>query len=149
LFTRVLVKHSLECGDYTGLSPATCAARSTGKVAVDTSTLRSVRFPLKTDGEPIIHPAVLWRILVRGAIIGIFLLLLIPFLESARAILMPVLAAVVVGTMLAPLTSFFDRHGIPSVIYATLAVRSGFCVGCRTLFCPTLHHKRSNSTRPA
>src|ERR1700693_5619046 len=92
------------------------------EVAVDTPTARPAQLPLRTDGEAVIHTAALWRILVRGAIIGIFLLLLIPFLESARAILMPVLAAVVVGTMLAPLTSILDRHGIPPIIYATLVV---------------------------
>src|SRR5579863_4950686 len=88
--------------------------------AVDTSTVRPARFPLLTDAEPNIHAAALWRILVRAAIIGIFLLLLISFLESARTILMPVLAAIVVGTMMGPLTLLLEKHGIPSTINAVL-----------------------------
>jgi predicted PurR-regulated permease PerM len=54
------------------------------------------------------------------ALIGIFILALAAFLSFARSILLPVTAAVIVGTILARPTALAARHGIPRWVTAGL-----------------------------
>jgi predicted PurR-regulated permease PerM len=58
----------------------------------------------------------------QGASIGIFILLFIAFLDLARVLLLPVISALVVATMLGPISSRAARHHIPHWLFATLAV---------------------------
>lgn len=56
------------------------------------------------------------------ALIGIFVLLLGGVLIYARGILLPVVAAVVVGAMISPLERTADRYGIPAWLFALTTV---------------------------
>src|SRR5262249_4743919 len=56
--------------------------------------------------------------------IGIFFLLFCVVLELARAVLLPVVSAVVVGLMLGPLTTLAGRYRVPSWVSATVLVAS-------------------------
>jgi predicted PurR-regulated permease PerM len=58
------------------------------------------------------------RVVAQVAVIGIFLLLLIAFLDLARIVLLPVVAAVIVGTALDPLSRRAERARIPRVLFA-------------------------------
>src|SRR5262249_16771399 len=55
------------------------------------------------DPTPVRDVAGIWRSSVQSATIGIFLLLLIAFLYFCHALIVPILAAVVVGATFAPL----------------------------------------------
>lgn len=59
---------------------------------------------------------------VRAAIIGIFLILFIAFLEQGSAILVPIVSAVVIGIVLEPLSRRAERLRIPRVVFATAVV---------------------------
>lgn len=72
-----------------------------------------------------------WGSLSRAATIGIFLLAFGTFLYFGRAILLPILSAVVVATTLAPLVKFGRRHGVSSWITAFLIVF--LCLGALSL----------------
>jgi predicted PurR-regulated permease PerM len=63
-----------------------------------------------------------WTLAVQFAIVGIFLLALIAALYFARAILMPVFAALVIGLTLAPLERRAERHRVPQWLFAVLIV---------------------------
>jgi len=56
---------------------------------------------------------------VQVAIVGIFLLLFIAFLDLGRAILLPVVAAVVMGAVLEPVSRRLQRFGVPRLLFAT------------------------------
>jgi predicted PurR-regulated permease PerM len=63
-----------------------------------------------------------WPRAVQVAIVGIFLLALIAAFYFARAILMPVLAALIIGLTLAPLERRAEQHRVPQWLFATLIV---------------------------
>jgi len=52
------------------------------------------------ESRPVRSVASFWRIAAQAATVGIFLLLFGAFLDLARALLLPVTAAFVIGTML-------------------------------------------------
>lgn len=58
----------------------------------------------------------------RFALIGIFVLMLGAALIYARAILLPVVAAIVVGAMISPLERAADRYGVPAWAFALATV---------------------------
>jgi len=93
---------------------------------------REVRHSLvMSDSRPPEDVSVAWGSLSRAATIGIFLLAFGTFLYFGRAILLPILSAVVVATTLAPLVKFGKRHGISSWITALLIVF--LCLGALSL----------------
>lgn len=63
-----------------------------------------------------------WRMAARAATIGIFLLLFGAFLELARALLLPITAAFVIGTMLGPISDRASARRIPQWLTALVLV---------------------------
>jgi predicted PurR-regulated permease PerM len=62
------------------------------------------------------------RSIANWAIIGIFLMLFGGILYFARAVLVPVLAAALIGTTLGPLSRRAARHHVPPWLFASLAM---------------------------
>jgi predicted PurR-regulated permease PerM len=75
-----------------------------------------------TDPHPLVARDAFWRHLARIASVGIFLIMFGVFLELARAVLLPVVSAAVVGTMLGPLARLAARARIPAWLFAALVV---------------------------
>lgn len=63
-----------------------------------------------------------WPQLTQIAIIGLFIIALVALLYFARAILLPVVSAIVVGAMLGPLEKRAVNYGIPAWLFATVTV---------------------------
>jgi predicted PurR-regulated permease PerM len=63
--------------------------------------------------RPLGDPADLWRFAAQGATLGIFTLMFGAFLYFAQSILLPIVSAVVIGTMLARLAGYLARYGVP------------------------------------
>ncbi len=75
-----------------------------------------------SDPRPAVTPATFWRQASQLATVGIFLIMFGAFLDLARAVLLPIVAAAVIGTMLSPLGRMAAKRGIPSGLFATAAV---------------------------
>ena len=84
-----------------------------------------------SDPRPVESVGGIWTSLSRAATVGIFLLLFGAFLYFGRAILLPIVAAVIVALTLAPLMKAAKRHGISPWITALLIVACG--IGAVTL----------------
>jgi predicted PurR-regulated permease PerM len=63
-----------------------------------------------------------WNLVVQVAIVGIFVLALTAAFYFARAILVPIFAAIVIGLILAPLERRADRYRVPHWLFAVLIV---------------------------
>ena len=63
-----------------------------------------------------------WRTAAQGASIGIFILLFAAFLDLARALLLPIVSALVIATMFGPISSRISRHHVPHWLFAAVAV---------------------------
>lgn len=75
------------------------------------------------DPEGLVTGAVgFWRVAARVATVGIFLLLFGAFLDLARALLLPVTAAFVIGTMLGPIVERGSQHRVPQWLTALFLV---------------------------
>src|SRR5713226_1922208 len=70
------------------------------------------------DPTPFQDTATFWRVIAQAATIFMAALLLGVFLYVARALLLPVLCAVVVGMTLGPLIGHASRRGIPKWLTA-------------------------------
>ena len=81
--------------------------------------LRPSRSEPTEDAQP---RAVDLRLVVQAAIVGIFLLLFIAFLELGRAILLPVVSAVIIGMVLEPLSQRAESFHVPRLAFATTIV---------------------------
>src|SRR6202035_5061528 len=64
------------------------------------------------DPQPLASIAELWGSAAQMATVGIFVLLLVTCLYFCRPILLPVLAAVLIGTTFAPILKHASNHGI-------------------------------------
>ncbi len=64
----------------------------------------------------------LWSTAAQGASIGLFILLFGAFLYLARPLLLPIVSALVIATMLGPISSRVARHHVPHWLFAALAV---------------------------
>jgi predicted PurR-regulated permease PerM len=85
------------------------------------------------DASPVTSLTTMWAAAGQVALFGIFLLLLIGFLYLARSFMLPVFAAVLIGTTLGPVVRSAARRGIPTwvaalVIVAVLAAGVGLAV---------------------
>jgi predicted PurR-regulated permease PerM len=78
--------------------------------------------PELSDPSPPVTPTTFWRRASQVATVGIFLIMFGAFLDLARAVLLPIVAAAVIGTMLSPLGRMAAKRGIPSGLFATGAV---------------------------
>ena len=75
---------------------------------------------LPSDAEPRNSIQDIWAPAARVATVGIFVLLLGATLYVCRPILLPVVAALVIGTTFAPLVKGVARHGIPPWVTAVV-----------------------------
>jgi predicted PurR-regulated permease PerM len=79
------------------------------------------QFPLElTDPQPLEKFKGMWRVAAQVAVIGLFFYATIAAIEYARPVLLPVVAAFMLGTMLAPLSNLASRIHIPTVLSAIL-----------------------------
>ena len=74
------------------------------------------------ESRPVRSVASFWRIASQAATVGIFLLLFGAFLDLARALLLPVTAAFVIGTMLGPIATRASAHRIPQWLTALVLI---------------------------
>lgn len=81
-----------------------------------------MRDQLETDPPPPVTPTTFWRQAAQLATVGIFLIMFGAFLDLARAVLLPIVAAAIVGTMLGPLGQLAARRRIPAWLFALAAV---------------------------
>lgn len=77
---------------------------------------------LVRDPEPIEDVAGIWTAAAQLAIIGIFVLLLLVSLYFSRALLVPVLAAVIIATTFGPLVKTAAEYGIPRSVTSLVLV---------------------------
>ncbi|HEY2138391.1 MAG TPA: hypothetical protein VGH49_21085, partial [Xanthobacteraceae bacterium] len=75
-----------------------------------------------TDPRPVIASGALWRRVAQIAIVGIFLIMFGGLLDLARNILLPIVAAVVIGTMFGPLARIAANRRIPGWLFAAVMV---------------------------
>jgi predicted PurR-regulated permease PerM len=83
--------------------------------------------PLSRLRRAVVDPAAagtetLWRTAAQAAGIGLFILLFGAFLHLARALLLPIVSALVIATMLSPISSRVARHHVPHWLFAALVV---------------------------
>jgi predicted PurR-regulated permease PerM len=77
------------------------------------------KFPLElTDPQPLEKFEGMWRVAGQIALIGLFFYATIGAIEFARPILLPVVAAFMLGMMLGPLINRATRAGIPVILSA-------------------------------
>src|SRR5690348_10925017 len=75
---------------------------------------------LVVEDRPPIGGGSFWRGAAQAATIGICLILFGAVLYFTRTITLPVVSAIVIGTMLGPLSARLTRPGIPPVLSAAL-----------------------------
>jgi predicted PurR-regulated permease PerM len=75
-----------------------------------------------TDPRPLMTPSMFWRQAAQLATVGIFIIMFGAFLDLARPVVMPIVAAAVFGTMLGPLARFAGKRGIPAWVFAIATV---------------------------
>jgi predicted PurR-regulated permease PerM len=74
------------------------------------------------DPQPFASIADIWDSAAQMATVGIFFLLLVTCLYFCRAILLPVLAALLIGTTFAPIIKHARKHGVPPWVTAVVLV---------------------------
>jgi predicted PurR-regulated permease PerM len=81
-----------------------------------------VRDEADADPRPSGAGSTFWRQTAQVATVGIFLIMFGAVLDLARAVLLPIVSAAMVGTMLGPLGQLAARRGVPAWAFATAAV---------------------------
>jgi predicted PurR-regulated permease PerM len=81
-----------------------------------------VRDETEADPQPPVTPTTFWRQAAQIATVGIFVIMFGAFLDLARAVVLPIVSAAMVGTMLGPLGVLAARWRIPAWAFATAAV---------------------------
>jgi predicted PurR-regulated permease PerM len=78
----------------------------------------------ETEGDPQapVMPTTFWRQAAQVATVGIFVIMFGAFLDLARAVVLPIVSAAMVGTMLGPLGVLAARWRVPAWAFATAAV---------------------------
>jgi predicted PurR-regulated permease PerM len=74
------------------------------------------------DATPVANTDDVWTSAGQIATIGIFIILAIGFLYLTKAFMLPLVAALIIGTTLAPLVKYADRRGMSSWMAALLLV---------------------------
>jgi predicted PurR-regulated permease PerM len=96
------------------------------------SSRRHVRQPngsadaTATAVEPVASVGQLWKVLTRVAIMGIFVILFGAVLRDTRAVLGPVVAAIIIGSMIGPLIEKITKRGAPPFLAALVIVGALF-----------------------
>lgn len=78
--------------------------------------------PKAVDSEEPLRAPEFWRYAAQGSTVGLFLLALTVCLDLARPILVPVVSAIVIGTMLGPLSRRAAASGVPSWLFSSLTL---------------------------
>jgi predicted PurR-regulated permease PerM len=99
-----------------------CAAAKEGTVEFLRAQREKRTALVISDPQPFAHNADLWGAAAPMATVGIFALLLIGCLSVGRAIVLPVTAAVLIGTTFAPVIRGAQRHGVSPWITALMLV---------------------------
>jgi len=86
------------------------------------SVVRMRDQPAPADPHPPVMPATFWRQAAQLATVGIFIIMFGAFLDLARAVLLPIVSAIMVGAMLGPLGQLAARWRIPAWLFAVAAV---------------------------
>jgi predicted PurR-regulated permease PerM len=81
-----------------------------------------MRDQIELDPHQPVVPTTFWRQAAQIATVGIFVIMFGAFLDLARAVLLPIVAAAMVGTMLGPLGQLAARWRVPSWVFALAAV---------------------------
>src|ERR1700759_512522 len=76
----------------------------------------------EADPQPAVNATTFWRQAAQIATVGIFIIMFGAFLDLARAVLLPIVAAAIVGTMLGPLGQIATRWRVPAWAFALAAV---------------------------
>ena len=74
------------------------------------------------DPHPVASTDDIWATTSQFAIIGIFVLLLVAAFDVARPVLLPITAALLVGTTFGPIVKLAKKHGLPPWATASLIV---------------------------
>jgi len=104
------------------LIPALSRAGDQEKNHMDTKSPIEASGPLVPEQRPPLAADGFWHKAARAAAVGIFLLLFCGFLELARALLLPVTAAFVIGTMLGPVSDRASAYRVPQWLSAIVLV---------------------------
>jgi predicted PurR-regulated permease PerM len=84
---------------------------------------RPLSFTVGDHQEPAkVASATSWRVVTQVATIGIFFILAVTALELARGVLLPVLAAFVIGAMLTPMMVHAEQYRVPPALTALVLV---------------------------
>jgi predicted PurR-regulated permease PerM len=75
-----------------------------------------------SDPQPLASTAELWSSVAQMATVGIFVLLLVTCLYFCRPVVLPVLAAVLIGTTFAPILKHASNYGISPWVTAAVVV---------------------------
>jgi predicted PurR-regulated permease PerM len=75
-----------------------------------------------TDPRPPMTTHMFWRQAAYLATIGMFIIMFGAFLDIARPVVMPIVAAAVFGTMLGPLARVASKWGVPAWLFAIATV---------------------------
>jgi predicted PurR-regulated permease PerM len=81
-----------------------------------------LRAAVRDEAGPVAGVETFWRVAAQAATIGIFLILFGTALEFARVLLLPVTAAIVIGTMLGPISARAAAHRIPQWLTAVVLI---------------------------
>jgi predicted PurR-regulated permease PerM len=92
----------------------------TDRAAYDERGASAERFTEDERAERAVNTAAVLASAAEAATIGIFMLLFFVFLEQARVILVPLVAAVVIGSMLGPPYALLRHYAVPSWLSALL-----------------------------
>src|SRR5580704_15383903 len=104
------------------LQPAAAHERGeAGDRAASSSASRIRAVPEPTAAGPMLS-GVWWRQSAILSIIGIFLIMFGVLLEVARFMLLPIVSAIVIGTMLGPVARAAARRRIPAWLFATAVI---------------------------
>ena len=90
---------------------------------------------VRDEAGPAAGVETFWRVAAQAATIGIFVILFGTALEFARVLLLPVTAAIVIGTMLGPISARAAAHGIPQWLTAVVLL-AGWTVGADVVTAP-------------
>ena len=81
--------------------------------------------PLQESADQ--HPPIIRRAeIVAFCLVALLLITLVAVLYFARAFLLPIVTAMVIGTMLSPAAKFFEKYKIPRAVSAVLIVAAAF-----------------------
>ena len=85
------------------------------------------------DPQPVASTDDIWATTSQFAIIGIFILLLVAAFDVARPVLLPIMAALIVGTTFGPIIKHAKQRGLPpwltaALIVLALVAAAGFAV---------------------